>query len=123
MTRKILCAAMFALMVSACAAPDEDPAADASASDVESEAVDSTSNESTDDAAADAAGEQVEPQDASLENSPISMDENIVADWTVKRTRKSCMWNGKEYSDGGVVCERSRSYRCWDGRWMSGNYC
>jgi len=32
---------------------------------------------------------------------------------------KSCTYDGKEYSDGSVVCQSGKEYRCNDGTWDS----
>ncbi len=68
-------------------------------------------------------GEDVQPQDATLENSDILPEGTDISELGLKTKKESCFWNGKQYSDGGVVCESSRSYKCWDGRWVAGNFC
>lgn len=32
---------------------------------------------------------------------------------------KSCVYEGKEYSDGAVTCQNGKEYRCNDGTWDS----
>jgi hypothetical protein len=65
--------------------------------------------------------EPVEPQDASLANTPVvDAPESPVAPENTSPpiTRAKCTWNGKEYSEGATVCSSHKEYQCqtnWDG--------
>jgi len=60
--------------------------------------------------------DEVEAQDQSLENSPIS--EEAPKEDAPGYAANPCMWNGKEYSHGAVVTDGGRRYRCYNGQWL-----
>ena len=76
--------------------------------------------------------EPVGPQNPDLPNSPILQragEEQIHQDRNLRASvapgHASCMWDGKEYSDGGAVCEKESGtkYKCWNGRWVDIGNC
>ncbi|MDR7155367.1 hypothetical protein J2W40_002194 [Sphingobium xenophagum] len=67
---------------------------------------------------------QVEPQDASQENSPkASKGQGEEGSFMEDAGHASCKWNGNEYSDGGVVCDSRLKYKCWNGKWVEIGNC
>ena len=76
--------------------------------------------------------EEVSPQSPHLRNSPIIQrrpgDESVAGMEFQARGapgHASCMWDGKEYSDGGSVCDKEShtKYKCWNGRWVDIGNC
>src|SRR5204862_7924168 len=53
--------------------------------------------------------EPVAPQDPGLKNSPIEADAGRPA---AAATAAVCLWNGKKFSEGAVVCDNGREYEC-----------
>ena len=72
------------------------------------------------------ATENVEPQDPMLQNSPKVAGGNKAAaeaNLEALSAHRPCQWNGKEYSDGGTVCDSHIRYKCWDGKWLEIGMC
>lgn len=76
--------------------------------------------------------QEVNPQNPQLQNSPIIQRGSGAGTYgneeyeaQLNPGHASCMWDGKEFSDGGVVCQKeSRTkYKCWNGRWVDIGNC
>lgn len=65
----------------------------------------------------------VEAQNPALQNSPMIDEMPDEEGFTVNTRKEICYWNDKKYSDGATVCENGRSHKCWNGRWVGGNFC
>lgn len=64
----------------------------------------------------------VDPQDSALDNSP-RVAGPVPEDAKALTGHASCLWNGKEFSDGASVCDNRIRYKCWDGKWVEVGQC
>ncbi|HEX8669015.1 MAG TPA: hypothetical protein VF727_11670 [Allosphingosinicella sp.] len=68
--------------------------------------------------------DHVEPQDASLRNSPRIQEIQAGAEAQVTGAgHEPCYWNDKKYSDGATVCEAHTRHKCWNGKWVEIGLC
>ena len=116
---KLAVAASLIAALIGCSAPDQSNQSEEASAETES-----ATQAETSEIADPEAVEEVQTQDASLKNSPISEEtfESLQSHETVT-TNEVCFWNDKKYSEGGVVCESGRLYKCWDGKWAMNGIC
>lgn len=119
---KLPVAATLIAALIGCSSPDQSNQSDEVTA--ESEAAIQTEETKTSETADPETADAVQNQDASLKNSPISEEtfESLQSLESVS-SNESCFWNDKKYSEGGVVCESGRLYKCWDGKWAMNGMC
>ena len=66
--------------------------------------------------------DHVDPQDASLRNSPGAASEAEALALELAGDG-FCYWNDKKYSDGATVCDNHQRFKCWNGRWVDIGNC
>ncbi|WP_309601363.1 DUF1496 domain-containing protein [Sphingomonas sp.] len=70
----------------------------------------------------DQKAEQVEAQKVSMKNSGKIATIPTRSTYTTA-AEKFCYWNDKKYSDGAMVCDSKRRFKCWTDKWVDIGNC
>ena len=66
--------------------------------------------------------ERVEAQKVSMRNSTKIPKIPSVTTYSATAD-KFCYWNDKKYSDGAMVCDSKRRFKCWTDKWVDIGNC